>query len=122
MEEINTKEKWFTVKQAIQEAGVSNYTICSAIREGKLVAKQIPDSSRYGYHYLISESALLAWVEDRKTIKAHAIATSKVPSELTIEDIAKEITLRIQKAYDTGYKEGKKDGKREIMEAIKGVK
>lgn len=43
-------------------------------------------------------------------------------SELTIEDIAKEITLRIQKAYDTGYKDGKKAGKAEIMDAIKGVK
>ena len=66
--------------------------------------------------------ALLQWVEDRKTVKAHAIATSKVPSELTIEVIAQEITLRIQKAYDTGFRDGKKAGKAEIMDAIKGVK
>lgn len=121
MEDI-TKEKWFTVKQAVAEAGVSNFTICSAIREGKLVAKQIPDSSRYGYHYLISESALLAWVDDRKTVKAHAVATAKTASEMNAADIAEWITLKIKKAYDEGYRDGKRDGKREIMEAIKGVK
>ena len=60
--------------------------------------------------------------QDRKTVKANAIVTSKVPSEMTIEDIAKEITLRIQKAYDAGFKDGKKVGKAEAMEAVKGVK
>lgn len=121
MEDI-TKEKWFTVKQAVAEAGVSTYTICQSIREGKLVAKQIPDSSRYGYHYLISESALLAWVDDRKTVKAHAVTTAKTASEMNAADIAEWITLKIKKAYDEGYRDGKRDGKREIMEAIKGVK
>lgn len=119
---MSEKEKWYTIPQAVREAGISNATLYAAIRQGKLRASQISDSSRHGYHYMISESALLEWVEDRKTVKAHAIATSKVPSELTIEDIAKEITLRIQKAYDTGFKEGKKAGKAEIMDAVKGVK
>ena len=120
MSELN--EKWFNLKGATQVSGVSYAVLSKALREGKLVGKQISDSSRYGYHWLVSETALLQWVEDRKTVKAHAIATSKVPSELTIEDIAKEITLRIQKAYDTGFRDGKKAGKSEIMDAIKGVK
>ena len=116
------KEKWFNISQAKEVSGVSVATLSKAIREGKLVAKQISDSSRYGYHYLVSETALLQWVEDRKTVKANAIATAKVPSELTIEDIAKEITLRIQKAYGSGYKEGKKAGIAEVKDAIRGVK
>ena len=116
------KEKWYNLQEASQVSGVSYAVLNKALREGKLVGKQISDSSRYGYHWLVSESALLAWVEDRKTVKAHAIATSKVASELTIQDIAEEITIRIKKAYEQGYKEGKKDGKREIMDAIKGVK
>ena len=120
MSELN--EKWYTLAEAKNVSGVSLATLSKAIREGKLVAKQISDSSRYGYHYLVSESALLMWVEDRKTVKANAIATAKVPSEMTIEDIAKEITLCIQKAYDTGYKEGKKAGIAEVKDAIRGVK
>lgn len=120
MSELN--EKWYKMTEAKDVSGVSIATLSKAIREGKLIAKQISDSSRYGYHYLISESALLQWVEDRKTVKAHAIATAKVPSELTIEDIAKEITLRIQKAYDTGFKEGKKAGISEVKDLIRGVK
>lgn len=120
MSEMN--EKWFNLQEATQVSGVSYAVLNKALREGKLVGKQISDSSRYGYHWLVSETALLQWVEDRKTVKAHAIATSKVPSELTIEDIAQEITLRIQKAYETGLRDGKKAGKAEIMDAIKGVK
>ena len=116
------KEKWYKMTEAKSVSGVSMATLSKAIREGKLIAKQIPDSSRFGYHYLISESALLQWDEDRNTVKAHAIATAKVPSELTIEDIAKEITLRIQKAYDTGFKEGKRAGIAEVKDAIRGVK
>lgn len=115
-------EKWYNLQEASQVSGVSYPVLNKALREGKLVGKQISDSSRYGYHWLVSESALLAWVEDRKTVKAHAIATSKVASDLTIQDIAEEITLRIQKAYDTGYKDGKKAGIAEVKDAIRGVK
>lgn len=122
MEETNLKEKWFTVKQASTEAGVSGNTINIAIKDGKLVARQISDSSKWGFHYLISESALLTWVEDRKTIKANAVTTAKTVSEMNAADIAEWITLKIKKAYDEGYRDGKRDGKREIMDAIKGVK
>lgn len=115
-------EKWFNLQEASQVSGVSYAVLNKALREGKLVGKQISDSSRYGYHWLVSESALLAWVEDRKTVKAHAIATSKVASELSIQDIAEEITLRIKKAYEQGYKEGKKAGISEVKDAIRGVK
>lgn len=120
--ENNNKQKYYRVKEAAKVAGVSGAVITQAIRAGKLVATQISDSSRYGYHYLIAENDLLNWVEDRKTVKANAIATCKVPSEMTTEDIAAEIALRIKKAYNAGFKEGRKEGKREIMEAIRGVK
>lgn len=119
---MSEKERWFKTDEAAKYAGVSLATISKAVREGKLVASQISDSSRHGFHYMITESALFEWVEDRKTVKANAIATSKVPSEMTIEDIAKEITLRIQKAYDAGFKDGKKVGKAEAMDAVRGVK
>lgn len=119
---MSDKEKWFKITEAAQYAGVSGNTLSKAIREGRLKASQISDSSKHGFHYMVTESALYEWVEDRKSVKANAIATSKVPSELTIEDIAKEITLRIQKAYDAGFKDGKKVGKAECMEALKGIR
>lgn len=123
MEEKNVlKEKWFTVKEASHEAGVSGDTINNAIKEGKLVARQMSDSSRWGFHYLISESELLTWVEDRKTVKANAITTSKISSDANAADIAGWITLRIKKAYDEGYKDGKRAGIAEVKDAIRGVK
>lgn len=123
MEEKNVlKEKWFTVKEASHEAGVSGNTINNAIKEGKLVARQMSDSSRWGFHYLISESELLTWVEDRKTVKANAITTSKISSDANAADIAEWITLRIKKAYDEGYKDGKRAGIAEVKDAIRGVK
>lgn len=114
-------EKWYDLKKASKEAGVSTQTIYSAIRAGKLVARQISDSSRFGFHYMIGESALLEWVEDRKTVKANAVATSKDLSAYNIQDLAAEITLRIQNAYEKGIKEGKKAARREIKEQLKQV-
>lgn len=123
MEDRNVlKEKWFTVKEASHEASVSGNTINMAIKEGKLVARQMSDSSRWGFHYLIAESELLRWVEDRKTVKANAVATTKTASEANASDIAEWITLKIKKAYDEGYRDGKRAGIAEIKDAIRGVR
>lgn len=117
---MENKEKWYTTKEACVEAGVSQYTINNAIRAGKLVATPISDSSRYGYHYLISESALFDWIEDRDSVKVEF--SPKVMSLATAEDIAKEIADRIQKAYDAGFKEGMKQAKAQMMVSVKEIK
>ncbi len=109
MSEMN--EKWYRLAEAKIVSGASIATLSKAIREGKLVSKQISDSSRYGYHYMVSETALLQWVEDRKTVKANAVATAKSASEMNAADIAEWITLKIKKAYDEGFRDGRKAGK-----------
>lgn len=120
MSELN--EKYYTLKEASSISGVTTQTLAKAIREGKLIARQISDSSRYGFHYMVTENALLQWVEDRKTVKANAVTTAKSASEMNVADIAEWITLKIKKAYDEGFRDGRKAGKAEIMDAIKGVK
>lgn len=114
------KEKWLKVKEAAKVAGVSSNYISSEIRKGTLKATQISDSSRFGYHYLISETDLVFWVENRKTLGANKTAT-KTPSEMSIEDIAAELTIRLKKAYEDGFRDGRKAAKREISDVIKGV-
>lgn len=117
----DTKEKYFDTKQASKEAGVSVNAICTAIKKGKLQASQISDSSRFGYHYLISETALLEWVNNRWK-RGRATAAPKALSQFTIEDIAEELGRRFKKAYEDGYKDGMKKAKQDILIAMKGVK
>lgn len=111
------KEKWYTTAEAEKVAGVSRQTLFNSINKGTLVASQISDSSKCGYHYMISESNLLDWVENRNTVK-----TSKMPTEMTVDRIADWITSEIQKAYETGFKDGMKTAKTKMMEAAKGIK
>lgn len=69
-----TKEKWYTASEAAKEAGVSSINIRCAIYSGRLLATQIPDSSRYGFHYMIRETDLIEWMEDKSAVrnpKAH---------------------------------------------------
>ena len=110
------KEKWYTTAEAEKVAGVSRQTLFNSINKGTLVASQITDSSRWGYHYMISESNLLDWVENRNTVK-----TSKMPTEMTVDRIADWITAEIQKAYETGFKDGMKTAKTKMMQATKGI-
>lgn len=115
---MNEKEKWFTLAEAEQYAGVSRKTLSMHINKGTLQASQIPDGGgRWGYHYMVSESALLEWVENRHTIKV-----ANAPGELTVDKISDWITNQIQKAYETGYKEGRKAAKAQMQEAMKGMK
>lgn len=68
------KEKWYTASEASKEAGVSSINIRCAIYSGRLLATQIPDSSRYGFHYMIRETDLIEWMEDKSAVrnpKAH---------------------------------------------------
>lgn len=116
---LNNKEKWFTLKEAVEYAGVSRATIDKAIRKGTLVSSQISDGGgRYGFHYMISETALLEWVEDRKTIKADV----RMPAEMTVDKIAEWITNEIQKAYENGFKDGMKTAREQMLVAAKGLR
>ena len=113
------KEKWFKTPQAAKEAGVTNQTILNNIYAGKLVAKKMFDGSRE--YYLISESNLLEWVNDRKSIKTKVVRQQNV-SELTVDDVAQWIKDQISKAYNDGYKDGSQNAKKEILTAVKGVR
>ncbi len=118
--ENTVKEKWYTAKEAGEVAGVQASTLTTAIRHGKLVAKQISDSSRYGFHYMISESALIDWVEDRKSRKADALPKSL--EEYSVEDIAQEILRRIHQSYNKGVKDGRKSMKAELIGKFREAK
>lgn len=118
--ENERKEKWYRVKDAAVIAGVPIATLTNAIRRGKLIAKQIPDSSRHGYHYLISESGLLEWDDDRKSVKANTLPRKL--NEYTIEDIASELNRRLSLAYETGVRDGIKKAKSELMAKLREVK
>ena len=63
------KEKWYRVCEAAKEIGVSDQTIRNAIMLGNLVATQTPDSSAPGYHWMIKESNLIEWLDDKKKIR-----------------------------------------------------
>lgn len=115
---MSEKEKWYTLAEASQYAGVHDKTLYAAIKKGTLSASQISDGGgRYGFHYMISESALLEWVEHRDTIKV-----ASVPSELTIDTVSEWITAQIQKAYEAGFKNGMNTAKSQMQEAVKGIK
>ena len=63
------KEKWYRISEAAKEICVSDQTIRNAIMLGNLIATQIPDSSSPGYHWMIKESDLIEWLDDKKKIR-----------------------------------------------------
>lgn len=118
----DTKEKWYTMTEAMKETGVSRATLTRAINEGRMVASQITDSSGAGFHFMVSETNLLEWMENRKSKKTEAIKKNKAPQEMTVESISEWITKQIQAAYESGYKDGLKTAKAQMLEAAKGIK
>lgn len=119
---MSEKEKFYTLAQAEKIAGVSRATLTNACREGRLAGSQISDSSYRGFHWMVSEDALMDWVMDRKSIKAQVLQKNKAPSEMTVDGIAEWITNQIQKAYEQGFKDGVKQAKAQMSEAVKGLK
>ena len=117
-----TKEKWYTMAEAMKETGVSRATLTRAINEGRMVASQISDSSGAGFHFMVSETNLLEWMENRKSKKAEVTKKNKAPQEMTVDSISEWITQQIQTAYETGFKDGLKTAKETMMEAAKGLK
>lgn len=63
------KEKWYKIPEAAKELGKSVASISSAIKRGTLIAKEIPGKSKTGYIYMISETALMEYLEDPSVIR-----------------------------------------------------
>lgn len=122
MDEVNVKEKWFNTKQASEQTRVSIQTIINNIKNGRLKATELPNGN-HGTKYLIAESDLIAWMEDRKSIKAVPNVKAKgTLAEYSYEEIAEELYRREKQAYERGIKEGVRQAKAEFMQALKGVK
>lgn len=107
------KEKWYTVKQAAEKTRFSVAVINNACRKGELEASQIPDHTKYGFHYSVSESKLNAWVATRKANVAEA---------KTYEEVSAIVYKLIKEEYERGFKEGKEAARRAFTEAVKGMK
>lgn len=113
---MSEKEKWYTLTEASDVAGVPNKVLLRAVKNGTLVASQITGGSgRYGFHYMVSESALLEWVENRDTVKT-------MPAENTLERISEWITGSIQEAYEAGFRDGMRVAKEKMNAAVKEIR
>lgn len=112
-------EKYYSVPAAAAELRISDQTLYTAIKEGKLKSMQVPaGSGGVRYVHKIAETDLLNWFENRKALKTQIVGVT----ELTVEDLADELLKRIKHAYNEGYKDGVKHAKTELMSAMKGVK
>lgn len=113
-EPMKTDEKYYPLKEAAKQAGCSQETLRKAIVQKHLPASQLP-SGKGGMMYMISETNLLDWMENRKKFQSaiHGV------TDLTIEDLAHEILARVQKAYEDGYKAGIRDTKAKYKELLK---
>lgn len=111
--------KWYTIKEAAKEAGVPYGKIRAAVSMGTILSKKIPDSSRYGYHYLIADHDLLMWVENPKAKRCEPIPCmkkdkpKKVSADANIEDLMKALYDKVydhvyKEAYSKGFEDGKK--------------
>lgn len=113
---MSEKEKWYTLTEASDVAGVPNKVLLRAVKNGTLVASQITGGSgRYGFHYMVSESALLEWVENRDTVKT-------VPAKNTLERVSEWITSGIQEAYEAGFRDGMRVAKEKMNAAVKEIR
>lgn len=114
---MSEKEKWYTFDEATAVAGCSKATLYRACKEGRLVASQISDSSKWGFHYMVSENALLEWVNDRKSLKMDVSAM-----DFSVDMIAQILERKIKTTYDEGYRDGFKNAKKQMNEAMKGIR
>lgn len=113
-----SNEKFYSTKKASELVGVSDATIKSAIKRGELKAKQVAGGGPQGFSWMVSESDLMEFKENRKARKT----TITGVTDMSVDDLANEFLKRIKHAYEQGYKEGKKKAKEEFMSAFKGVK
>lgn len=108
----NVSEKNYTVKQAVEKTRFSTATITKACKNGELQTRQVPDNSKYGFHYLIPESELNKWSAMKR-------ANASEPKSIT--DIAALLTRMMKEEYERGVKDGKNEAKRALNDAMRGV-
>lgn len=107
------KEKWYTVKQAAEKTRFSVAVINNACRKRELEASQIPDNTKYGFHYSISESKLNAWAATKK---------ASVSEPKSYEEASGILYRLMKEEYERGFKAGKEEARRAFTEAVKGMK
>lgn len=112
------EEKYLRLNVAAQSAGVSEATLRNAIAKGRLKASTIPGKRR-GHTYLITEDDLIAWVEDRDSVKVEAGEIMASLKLATVEQLATEIQRRIQDSYNEGVKAGAKQKAAELKLVLK---
>ena len=118
-----SKEKWYTIRQASECVGLDYSTLNKACHQGKLRCSEVPRTSGKGYQFLISESSLTEWYVNRKErAPRNQKPTAPLPETLTVEDIANEILQRMRGAWEEGYKQGRKEQKAEMLNALRDVK
>lgn len=124
------KTKWFTTKEASKEAGVKYSKIMAEIAHGRIVAKKIPDSSSYGYHYLIADYDLMAWVEDPKKVRCEPIpskckkeraATDSFDIDSLVKALVEQISERVYSESRQAYEKGFEDGKKAAIKAVQDL-
>lgn len=111
-------EKYLRLNAAAQMAGVTEATLRGAITKGRLKASTIPGKRR-GHTYLITETDLLAWVEDRKSVKVEPAEVAATLKLATVEQLAAEIQRRIDDSYNEGVKAGAKQKATEFKMMLK---
>lgn len=111
-------EKYLKLSIAAQTAGVSEQTLRNAVSKGTLRASTVPGKTR-GHTYLITESDLLEWVEDRKSVKVEAAEVAASLKLATVEQLAAEIQRRIEDSYNEGVKAGAKQKATEFKMMLK---
>ncbi len=111
-------EKYLRLNIAAQTAGVSEATLRNAISKGRLRASAVPGKTR-GHTYLITETDLLEWVEDRKTVKVPEEEVNASLRLATVDQLAAEIQRRIEESYNEGFKHGAKQKAAEFKMILK---
>lgn len=107
------KEKWYTVREAVEKTRISQATIQNNIKKGNLKASEITDSSARGFHYMIAEADLNKWLSSRK---------ADVISPMTHDDIAAVIKKMVDDAYNRGFEDGKIEARKAVSDVLKGMK
>ncbi len=115
-QEVRTDEKYYALKEAAKECGVSIETLRRACADGHLKGSQVP--YRGGWSWRITEKAMFDWLEHRgefrkpreKRSKKTKEFVAKKYSEMDISEFAGEFMNRIQEAYNAGLAEGERIG------------
>ena len=106
-----TNEKYFNLKQASDETGLSVAVIGAACRNGDLRGMQISDSSRWGFHWMVAEYDLIEWVEKRMENRY-----KRKPKEPTAVE-QKSSTWEL--AWHDGFQKGYAKAMRKVRKALK---